>query len=245
MMRPLLFAALTTFSMQSAYAQDLGELDDPDSGAEEREEPKRERAKPEVKEITKGWYAKSNIGGAGYLGKFLGFVNAGTAVGLTVGQDFLDQEKKSAAWELGLIQGVHNGCGYQEQADYACNGNLSGKDSPYIQGDLRTYTLQGALEYSVYPNRRFGIGGRAVGGLLLSPLLIHPTYYDEEVLPEWGRTANPPTYHDRPHPMVGGGVTVEYYTRLSHFSIGADADVFYAIGFDLGFNASGYLKYTF
>jgi len=27
--------------------------------------------------------------------------------------------------------------------------------------------------------------------------------------------------------------------------VGADIDIFYAIGFDLGMNASGYLKYTF
>jgi hypothetical protein len=44
---------------------------------------------------------------------------------------------------------------------------------------------------------------------------------------------------------VQGGPTFEYYTKLSHFSAGIDVDVFYAIGFDLGLNATGNLKYTF
>ena len=45
--------------------------------------------------------------------------------------------------------------------------------------------------------------------------------------------------------MVLGGPTFEYYTKLSHFSVGLDADVFYAFTFDLGASVTGYLKYTF
>ncbi|MEO1576985.1 MAG: hypothetical protein AAFU65_18720, partial [Pseudomonadota bacterium] len=43
--------------------------------------------------------------------------------------------------------------------------------------------------------------------------------------------------------VVGG--TFEYYTKLSHFSIGADVDLVIVPGFDTGINPSGYLKYTF
>ena len=45
--------------------------------------------------------------------------------------------------------------------------------------------------------------------------------------------------------MVLGGPAFEYYSNLAHFSVGLDADIFYAIGFDLGANAIGYMKYTF
>ena len=45
--------------------------------------------------------------------------------------------------------------------------------------------------------------------------------------------------------MVLGGPAFEYYSKLAHFSVGLDADIFYAIGFDLGANAIGYMKYTF
>ena len=41
------------------------------------------------------------------------------------------------------------------------------------------------------------------------------------------------------------GPTFEYYTKLSHFSVGVDVDVVYGIGWDLGLNATGALKYTF
>ena len=51
--------------------------------------------------------------------------------------------------------------------------------------------------------------------------------------------------HDQPHPVVLGGPTLEYYTKLSHFSAGIDTDIFYAVGFDLGVSATGTLKYTF
>ena len=67
-------------------------------------------------------------------------------------------------------------------------------------------------------------------------------YYTDEVINLWQVD---PGYHGTPHPIVMGGPTFEYYTKLSHFSVGIDADVFYAIGFDLGASVTGTLKYTF
>ena len=54
-----------------------------------------------------------------------------------------------------------------------------------------------------------------------------------------------PGMQNSPKPVVFGGPTFEYYTKLSHFSVGVDVDVFYGIGWDLGLNGSGALKYTF
>jgi hypothetical protein len=51
--------------------------------------------------------------------------------------------------------------------------------------------------------------------------------------------------HENPHFMGFAGPTLEYYTKLSHFSVGIDADIVYAYDFDLGAHFSGYLKYTF
>ena len=56
---------------------------------------------------------------------------------------------------------------------------------------------------------------------------------------------NRPTVHDQPHPVVIGGPTIEYYTKLSHFSVGIDVDASYAVGFDLGLSTTGTVKYTF
>ena len=54
-----------------------------------------------------------------------------------------------------------------------------------------------------------------------------------------------PNYHFSPTPSAWVALTFEYYTKLSHFSVGADIDAFYAVGFDLGASATAYLKYTF
>ena len=145
----------------------------------------------------------------------------------------------SMAWELTFFQGINNGDNYEEQAAVQCYLNDS-----CMQGDLRTYTIAGLYEFSFYPSRRTGIGIRAGGGLLFSPLLMDEGYYQTEVVEaQW--QANRPTVHDEPHPVVMGGPTFEYYTKLSHFSMGFDIDAYYAVGFDLGASFTGTMKYTF
>jgi hypothetical protein len=79
-------------------------------------------------------------------------------------------------------------------------------------------------------------------GALSSPLLIDEDAYQREVIPEFG---GDPGWHSGIKPLFVFGPTFEYYSKLSHFSVGIDADVFYGIGWDLGLNATGYFKYTF
>ncbi|HJN73591.1 MAG TPA: adventurous gliding motility protein CglE [Myxococcota bacterium] len=239
---------LSLLSTGPSFAQDYDDLDEADEVEDTRG--RRSTKKPDVKEINKGVYAKANVGGAGYIGQFRGFVKGGTAVGLALGQDFVDREKTSMAWELAVLQGIHNGCGYDFQADEGCAGNDRNGDgvpdnpSPFVQGDLRTYSFLLNYEFSKYPTRRIGLGLRLGGGGLYSPLLMDEARYQTEVVQgEWGGVD--PGYHDSFKPVGFGGLTLEYYSKLSHFSLGGDGDVFYAVGFDLGFNATAYLKYTF
>jgi len=247
----LLAAALAVPAValsSTANAQDdYGDLDAPDEGSKQKTKKERKSRQQltdgPVKEITRGTYAKSSVGGALYLGKFAGFVNGGTSVGLSVGHEFYDQERLSMGVEAMFFQGIHNGCYYELQAAGECPGAL-GQPGPLVQGDLRTYTLAAVYEASMYPVRRLGIGVRAGGGILFSPLLMEEQYFNEEVVSDaWGDQN--PGYHGAPHPVVMGGPTFEYYTKLSHFSVGFDADVFYAINFDLGASLTGNLKYTF
>ena len=235
----LLFSAIQS---TDAFAQGIDGLDDP---VEEDKDRGRRRGtqKPDVKEINKGLYAKANVGGAGYVGQFRGFVKAGTAVGASIGQDFVDREKTSMAWELGFMQGIHNGCDYEFQADQICSG-ANGRPSPYIQGDTRTYQFTAAYEFSKYPTRRLGLGIRVGGGGFYSPLLMDEELYLSDVVQKEWNIAEP-GYHGKFKGLALGGITAEYYSKLSHFSLGFDGDIFYAIGFDAGFNATGYMKYTF
>ena len=196
-----------------------------------------ERAKPEIREIEKGTYAQANIGAAIFLDKFAGAVSPGTSLALSIGHDFVDQETTSMAFEFDFIQGVHNGANYQAQPG-----------GPFVQGDLRTYTLVGLLEWSYYPSRRVGIGLRGGGGMMTSPLLMEESAYRDEVLGTWEDDPayqGEPGYHGSWHIVGMGGPCLEYYTKLNHFSIGLNGDITYAIDFDLGLNVTGALKYTF
>jgi len=208
-------------------------------GAEEEMGEKPKAQKRAVREIVKGMYAKTNVGMGIYVGTYGKVLQPGTSVALAFGQDFYDQENMSMAWEVSFFQGINNGLDYEQQAAQGCV-----QTGTCIQGDLRTYTFVGLYEISIYPSRRFGVGFRAGGGMTFTPLLMHPTEYKSEVV-EKAWDGNRPTVHDQPHPVVIGGPTIEYYTKLSHFSVGVDIDASYAVGFDLGISATGTLKYTF
>ena len=203
---------------------------------EQGEKPKVKRA---VREIIKGTYAKTNVGMGMYLGTYGGVLQPGTSIALAFGQDFYDQENMSMAWEVSFFQGINNGADYETQAEMGCfeQGNC-------IQGDLRTYTLVGIYEYSFYPSRRLGVGIRAGAGIMFSPLLMHEATYQSVVVEEAWQGSRP-LVHDQPHPVVIGGPTIEYYTKLSHFSVGVDIDASYAVGFDMGVSATATIKYTF
>lgn len=226
-----------------AWAQDEDEesddfLEESDADKGKKSSSSRgRRTTGEVREIVRGFYGKSDVGGAFYVGNFSAAVNGGTYVALGVGQDFVDNERMSMAWEVQLWQGLHNGADFVTQASAGC-----GVGAPCTEGDLRTYSLVASYEYSAYVTRRVGIGGRAGVGVLYSPLLMNRAAYETDVLPAFG---GEPGLHDSPKPLVMVGPTFEYYTKLSHFSVGVDVDAFYGIGWDVGVNAAGYLKYTF
>lgn len=223
-----------------AWAQDEdgGFLEEEESGKKKKGKAKGEDAGA-VREITRGFYAKTNVGAAAYLGGYSSVVNPGTFVGLSFGQDFVDNERQSMAWEVALQQGLHNGVDVLTQAANGCQA--IGGPLPCTEGDLRTYTLAANYEISFYPTRRIGVGGRAGAGLLFSPHLVENTAWSE-ILTDIGAD---PGKQGSPKPVVFAGPTFEYYTKLSHFSVGVDVDVFYGIGWDLGLNGSGTLKYTF
>ena len=226
-----LLSLVATMAPLTAVAQDYEDYGDE---ASDSETPKK-RA---VREIVKGMYAKTNVGVGMYLGTYSDWLQPGTSVAVAFGQDFYDQENMSMAWEVTFFQGINNGADYETQAAAGCYelGNC-------IQGDVRVYTIAGLYEFSIYPTRRLGIGIRAGGGLSFTPLLMDEGEYETTVVKEWNNTR--PTVHDQAHPVVIGGPTLEYYTKLSHFSVGIDVDVSYAVGFDLGLSTTGTVKYTF
>lgn len=232
-MRRLLFAlASLVFVAPLALAQDIEDLDSP--GRAGRKKDTREvmaRLEGEViREIVRGFYIKAGAGGGAYFGRYQSILSSVVTTPITFGQDFMDAERMSMSWELSLTQAVYNGRSFEAQ-----NG---------IQGDTRFFNVLASYEYSGYPARRLGLGFRVGGGLMFAPLLMERNEYNTTVVQDtWGGAES--AAHRRPHPVVFAGPTLEYYTKLSHFSIGIDVDAAYQIDFDVNVSGVGWFKYTF
>lgn len=234
----LCLASLATLPVvEQAHSIDIEDLDEGDAKkkAKKAKKTRTKSAKAEseevIREIERGYYVKANAGMGLYFLTYGGSLKGGTAIALSVGGDFVDRDNISMAWELNINQSVHNGAHWETQPG-----------PNFIQGDTRTFGFTASYEISTYPSRRLGIGLRAGAGLVLTPLLMDKNWYASEVVSYWGFE---PSVHKTPHPIFFAGPTFEYYTKLSHFSIGMDVDVGYAIGFDLGMAATGFMKYTF
>lgn len=241
------FLMLLCLAPGLAWAQSSGDLDG-DNGQKGKASRAQRAESSLVREVERGTYVKANIGSHSYLGKFSDpcgsrgkCLTPVIAVGLAVGSDFIDREKQSFAWEFQFMQGLNNGPKYEEG-----NNDLQGLEQTgqMIQGDVHTLSGIVTLEASLYPSQRLGIGLRAGGGMMYVPLLWdETTYQDKGVGESWGGNESP--IHAGALPMAVGGPSLEYYTKLSHFSVGADVDIYYVIGFDLAASPSGYIKYTF
>ena len=218
------------FSTQ-AFAQDFDETKSKKKGYQIVDDQRT------VREVERGWFAKSNIGGGFYFGGAGSNIKPGTTLSMIGGQDIIDRENMSVSWEVGLVTTIHNGKYYEEQIALGCSSTQT-----CIQGDSRTFLFSAVAEYSYYPDPRFGIGARAGGGMMSIPLLMDQVYYEEKIVPSFGYSS---TVHQGVKPVGIGGLTFEYYTKLSHFSLGLDADFLFVVGVGPGANTNGYLKYTF
>ncbi|MEZ4316542.1 MAG: adventurous gliding motility protein CglE [Myxococcota bacterium] len=237
-LRSLASVALATSLLSTAALAD-DQVDDLDSAGSNKSAAKSTARKGgQVREVVRGFYVKANAGSIVFFGPRggAGLLEPGTALALSVGQDFIDKEKSSAAWEVFFHQSLNNGAKYFQQSGLGPN--------LLIQGDIHTFTGGVSFEYSTYVTRRLGIGAKVGGGVSFVPLLMLEQEYLETVVGDsWG--GNIPPVHNSPVPVVLGGPTVEYYTKLSHFSLGLDAVFSFYVGLDFGADITGFLKYTF
>ena len=241
----ILSILLLSFPLTSGEAFAFEDLDETATEKKSRKKAKKKKKKHIVqqaeiiREIERGLYAKAPVGVSLFFGKYVqpaclgcdSVLRPGSYVALAVGNDFVDTESTSMAWEVAFTTAAHNG----EVYEYIDQSVVA--SDVLVQGDTRTLQLVGNVEWATYPTRRIGIGLRAGGGVLFAPALVNDEYFVDSF------SEGVPAVHSTPHPVFFGGPTVEYYTKLSHFSVGADIDVFY--GIDLGMTAAGYFKYTF
>lgn len=232
---------VATLVAAPAFAQSDMDLDEPTT-REAKAKKKKSLSEVVVREIERGVYLKTNIGTSILVGGRSALLQPGTALQMTIGMDVVDKPKASVAWEIIFDQTLHNGRLEYDQMD----SSILGPDR-LIQGDVHVFNIMAGVEGSFYPLRRLGIGGRAGGGISLVPLLMDRFYYEQDVVADtWGLPpgATPPVHEG----VTGGffvGPTIEYYTKLSHFSIGIDASFKWVFALDYAIDASAFVKYTF
>ncbi|MBX2801376.1 MAG: adventurous gliding motility protein CglE [Myxococcales bacterium] len=224
-----LMASLALLLSSTAFAQE--------EGAERRRA--RDFESDIVREVERGVYLRANVGSTFFFNThgqtrsngaalFAGVVSSS----IGVGSDVIDRERFSASIEGQFGQSLFNGPRLQEL----------GVGSNIAQGDIHTLSASVAAEVSTYLSRRFGVGVRGGAGVTFIPLLLLESEYVGEIQPRLG---GPARLHEGVKPTFMGGPTFEYYTKLSHFSLGVDVDIVYILDLDLGVYPSGYLKYTF
>ena len=169
----LLFLTLGSTFVSSNVAQ-AADLEDLDSSSSSKRSKKAKAARSPkgseqevVREIVKGYFLKANAGTTIYLGSHSALLQSGTALSLSGGGEFIDRENMSMAWEVVFDQGLHNGLKYTEQGNLLLSGQIG--TNQLSQGDLHTFSILAMVEASWYVNRRFGIGVRGGGGVMLTP----------------------------------------------------------------------------
>lgn len=246
-MRNLLSSFVLAGSLLASTTFGEAFAEEDDKKADRKEEKAKAAAKDSVvREIVRGPYVRANVGTTAFIGARRSILRPGTTLDLSIGGEFVDKEKFSVGAEFTFTQALHNASLTAEE-----QGAVGFGPNQLIEGDIHTLGALIGVEASAYPVRRVGLGGHLGGGLTFVPLLMNKTFYQSEVVGAsqgdgyWGGPQNMPPVHQGPKPTIYAGFTLEYYTKLSHFSFGADIDFIYTIGLDFGLKPTGYLKYTF
>ena len=224
--------------------EDYPDDDDDDDDIEEDESPRERRAPPKRKrptrEVVKGAYAKINLGPLFWLGDISPFVSSsGTEIDFSFGYDVLDRLKFTLTVEASFFQVISNGDGVSVDLAFG---------SP-IQGDFRIFGGMAAVRAG--PNvggrrvKRLAIAFHAGGGIAYSPPLVDMQSQNviSRIAASYGFIMQ-----GIPLGLVQGGMGLEYYTRLSHFSLGLDVDFNVILGgpvVAMGLATNAFIKYTF
>ncbi len=262
----LLLAAPFAVLPVSAFAQDeddepddddededggVGDDDDDDDGVEDidREEERRRRTtkkkkrKRIVREVVKGAYAKINMGPTFWLPPISNWTStSGTEIDFSFGYDVLDKLNFTLTVEGSFFNVITNATGP------LLFGNTV-QPSP-LQGDFNMFGGTAAVRFG--PNflgkraKRLHLAIQVGGGVGYSPILV-----DIETSTLFA--ANSQTYgqliQGGPVGLITPAIGLEYYTRLSHFSVGVDVDFVVIVGrantVAMSVGPTFFVKYTF
>lgn len=226
-------------------------LDDPDAPEEEprAREGKTGKRRRVVREVVKGAYLKINVGPVFWLPPISRVTStSATALDFNFGYDVLDRLAFTVAIEGGLNTLTANGQGLNDAQTY--NALLASGIVPSIQGDFRV--LAGTVNVRFGPNfggkktRRGSFMVQVGGGAGYSPPLVD--LQDPVIIGRMTGAGLGKIMQGTFLGIITPGVGLEYYTKLSHFSIGVDIDANIILGgpvVAIGVGADFFAKYTF
>ena len=196
------------------------------------------------REIVHGAYAKAAIGYQGWF--FTPYVSYGTQFAFGGGYDFVDQLAFTVGAEGNFHLSTVNGLS---------GAALGAQGQSPVQGDFQSlaglFSLRAAYNFGGRDIRRLSVFVRAGGGVWFSPEARNAEDPDNPIL--LGKSP-----HGHAVPAVDVALGLEYFTRLSHFSLGLEAEMIGLVnpgaptavdaglsGFVPNININFLLKYTF
>lgn len=224
---------------------DRDEEDEPRS----RQGTTRKKRKRKTREVVKGAYLKMNVGPVFWLPPISNVTTtSGTELDFSFGYDIIDKLPFTLTVEASFVTLVTNGTGINDEA--AFQALLAAGIAPTIQGDFRVFG--GTVNLRLGPN----FGGRKTkrahfaiqvgGGGGYSPALID--LQDPVVINRAAANGLGYVMQGRFLGIITPGLGLEYYTKLSHFSIGLDVDADIILGgpsVAIGIGTNFFAKYTF
>ena len=225
------------------------DIDEPDDVEPERRQGTRKKRKRRVREVVKGAYLKINIGPQFWLPPISNVTStSATELDFSFGYDVIDRLPFTLTIEGSFTTLVANGTGVNDEL--AFNTLLALGIAPTIQGDFRLYG--GTVDLRFGPNfggkktKRGNISIQVGGGAGYSPALIDLP--DPIVVNRMNANGKGYLLQGRFLGLITPGIGVEYYTKLSHFSLGLDVDANIILGgpaIAIGVGLDFFAKYTF
>ena len=218
---------------------DLDREEETPRARRQREAEERRKSRP-VREVVKGAYIKVNLGPLFWLPSINQFTSSsGTEMDFSFGYDVVDTLGFTLSVEGSFYQVVTNGDGVST--------DIGAQLGSPIQGDFRVFggivAVRAAANVGGKRVKRLSIAGHGGGGVGYSPPLVD--LQDARVV---SRMAYGSILQARPLGIVQAGAGLEYYTRLSHFSLGLDIDFNVLLGGPIpamGIATNAFVKYTF
>lgn len=207
--------------------------------------PARRPAAPKTPpEVKRGFYAEFDFGTLAYLGNAGANVQPGVMAGFAVGADigrYLKVEGRmlnATNDSTGKIYKVPGAPQAVRDANPCPDGDAGAAcaAAPDVQSSLVTAAVK-----AVYPmGDKLEVHGLLGGGMLMSnPAPEQVFEFDANA-----QLLDPTSVESGSTVIVGGGAGMQYYTRLRHFSVGADLSV-WAGGGGLMVTLYPTIKYTF